>query len=96
MKPSLSLASHRDAVLRIAARMGASNVRVFGSVLHGDDTETSDLDLLVDVPRGTTLLDMVRLQNAISEELGVRVDVLTPGDLPSSFRNRVTLEARPL
>lgn len=96
MKPSQALHSHREAVLRIAARLGARNVRVFGSVLHGEDTENSDLDLLVDVPRGTTLLDMVHLQNAIEKELGVSVDVLTALDLPAKFRDQVIQEARPL
>lgn len=96
MKPSEALRGHRDGVLRIAAALGARNVRVFGSVLHGEDAEGSDVDLLVDVPRGTTLLDMVRLQNAIEEELGVPVDVLTAGDLPAKFRDQVLREARPL
>ena len=96
MRPSEILQQHRDAVLQIAASLGARNVRVFGSVLHGGDTEGSDVDLLVDVPRGTTLLDMVRLQNAIEKELGVAVDVLTAYDLPTKFRSRVLQEARPL
>lgn len=93
MKPSEALQSHREAVLQIAARLGARNVRVFGSVLHGADTEYSDVDLLVDVPRGTTLLDMVRLQDAIEKELGVSVDVLTALDLPAKFRDQVMQEA---
>jgi hypothetical protein len=96
MKPSEALESHRDAVLRIAARLGAKNVRVFGSILHGEDTESSDVDLLVDVPRGTTLLDMVRLQSSIEKELGTSVDVLTSLDLPAQFRNQVLQEAKPL
>jgi predicted nucleotidyltransferase len=96
MKPSEALKNHRDAILAIAAGMGAGNVRVFGSVLHGEDTEESDVDLLVDVPKGMTLLDMVRLQNAIEKELGVATDVLTAGDLPSKFRNQILEEARPL
>lgn len=96
MKPSEALQKHREAVLAIAASNGAGNVRVFGSVLHGQDTEGSDVDLLVDVPKGTTLLDMVRLQNAIAKELGVATDVLTAGDLPQKFRNQVLDEARPL
>lgn len=96
MKPSEALRIHRDAVLAIAASIGAGNVRVFGSVLHGRDAEGSDVDLLVDVPRGTTLLDMVRLQKAIESELGVPVDVLTPEDLPPRFRRQVVDEARPL
>lgn len=96
MKPSELLQIHRDAVLRIAASLGARNVRVFGSVLHGEDTEDSDVDLLVDMPRGTTLLDMVRLQNALEKELGVPVDVLTAYDLPVKLRARVLQEAKPL
>lgn len=94
MKPSESLHKHRDAVLALAASIGARNVRVFGSVLHGQDTDESDVDLLVDVPKGTTLLDMARLQSAIEKELGVPVDVLTAGDLPAKFRNVVLQEAR--
>ncbi len=96
MKPSVALHSHRDSVLALAASIGAENVRIFGSVLRGEDTESSDLDLLVDVPRGTTLLDMVRLQNALEDQLGVRVDVLTAGDLPVRFREQVIREARTL
>ena len=96
MKPSEALQSHREAVLQIAARLGARNVRVFGSVLHGEDTESSDVDLLVDVPRGTTLLDTVRLKNTIEKELGLSVDVLTALDLPLQFRDQVLQEAKPL
>ena len=96
MKPSQALYTHRDAVLRIAREVGAENVRIFGSVLYGEDQEGSDLDLLVDVPRGTTLLDMARLQAALEDELGVSVDVLTAGDLPPSFRHQVLEEAMPL
>ena len=96
MRPSESLRKHREAVLAITASIGADNIRVFGSVLHGDDTQGSDVDLLVDVPRGTTLLDMVRVQRAIEEELGVPVDLLTAGDLSPRFRDKVLQEARPL
>ena len=96
MKPSEALKGHRDAVLRIARGYGVRDVRVFGSVLHGDDTDNSDVDLLIDVPDGTTLLDMVRLQKALEAALGVSVDVLTPGDLPARIRDRVLGEARPI
>ncbi len=96
MKPSEALQSHRAAVLSLAAGIGAGNVRVFGSVLHGLDGAGSDVDLLVDVPRGTTLLDMARLQTALEKELGFPVDVLTAGDISPRFRSQVLLEARPL
>jgi hypothetical protein len=96
MKPSESLHSHREAILAIAQRNGVQNVRVFGSVIHGRDRDGSDLDLLVDAPRGTTLLDMVRIQNAIEAQIGLPVDVLTAADLPPRFRDQVLLEAQPL
>lgn len=96
MKPSKALENNRDAVLEAATRIGARNVRVFGSVSRGDDTDGSDLDLLVDVPRGFTLLDMVRLQTAIEQQLGIAVDVLTANDLPARIREQVVQEARPI
>ncbi|ESQ80562.1 nucleotidyltransferase family protein [Asticcacaulis sp. YBE204] len=69
------------------------NPRVFGSVLKGTDTEASDLDLLVDAPSGTSLFDIAGLQVELEERLGVRVQVLTPQDLPVSFRDQVVREA---
>jgi len=71
----------------------ARNARVFGSVLHGDDTEQSDLDLLVDPLPGATLFDIGAIQIELEESLGVSVDVLTPGDLPAKFRAQVLQEA---
>ena len=96
MKPSEALHKHREAVLRIVRAVGANDVRVFGSVLRREDEDGSDLDLLVDMPRGTTLLDMARLEAALEDELGVSVDVLTAGDLPPSCRDHVLEEAVPL
>ena len=74
----------------------ARNPRVFGSVLHGHDTETSDLDVLVDPTPGITLLDLGGLQVLLEELLGVQVDLLTPGDLPRRARDRVLSEAVPI
>jgi predicted nucleotidyltransferase len=69
---------------------------VFGSVLHGTDQDGSDLDLLVDVLPGATLFDLGGLQMELEEMLGVAVDLLTPGDLPPRFRERVLAEAAPV
>src|SRR3972149_4747585 len=69
MRPSEALALRRAELVRVASAHGARNVRVFGSVLRGDDTESSDLDILVDVPPGTSLLDMARLQQEIEAAL---------------------------
>jgi hypothetical protein len=65
-------------------------------VLHGSDTDGSDLDLLVDPTPETTLLDIARVQNQLQKLLGVPVDVLTPKALPETFRARVIAEARPV
>jgi hypothetical protein len=69
---------------------------VFGSVVHGNDRDGSDLDLLVDTLPGTTLFDLGGLQVELEELLGVPIDVRTPGDLPPRFREQVLAEAKPI
>lgn len=96
MKPSVALDRKRNAVRDAALRFRTANVRVFGSVLHGHDGDGSDLDLLVDPLPGATLFDLGGLQVELEELLGVPVDLLTPGDLPPRFRDRVLAEARPV
>lgn len=86
----------RGAVRAAAARFRTANPRVFGSVVHGDDEEGSDLDLLVDPLPGATLFDLGGLQVELEDLLGLRVDLLTPGDLPARFRDQVLAEARPV
>jgi predicted nucleotidyltransferase len=93
VKPSEALALFRNDILKIVQRNRARNPRVFGSVLHGGDTEKSDLDVLVDPLPGTTLFDLGGLQIELQELLGVPVDLLTPDDLPPRFRERVLREA---
>jgi uncharacterized protein len=96
MRPSQALRQHRDAVCLAAARYRVVNPRVFGSALHGDDQDGSDLDLLVDTLPGTTLFDLGGLQDELQELLGVSVDVLTLQDLPIKFRDIVAKEAQPV
>jgi len=96
MKPSQALEQHREAIRRIVERHRAANARVFGSVLSGEDAEGSDLDLLVDPSPQMTLLDVGAIRCELRELLGLEVDVLTPGALPDSFRERVLREARPV
>jgi predicted nucleotidyltransferase len=96
MKPSEALRSHRDDIRRVVQAHRARNARVFGSVLHGDDTENSDLDVLVDPLPGATLLDMGAIQTELEEVLGVSVDLLTPGDLPVKYRAQVLKDAIPV
>jgi hypothetical protein len=94
MKPSIVLDLKRNAVREAVSRFHTTNPRVFGSVLHGDDLDGSDLDLLVDALPGATLFDLGGLQVELEELLGVTVDLLTPGDLPQKFREQVLAEAR--
>ncbi len=96
MKPSEVLRSHRDAIRKVVESHRALNARLFGSVLHGDDSATSDLDVLVDALPGATLFDLGAIQVELEEVLGIPVDVLTPGDLPAKFRAKVLEEAVPI
>ncbi|OGP36882.1 MAG: nucleotidyltransferase [Deltaproteobacteria bacterium GWC2_66_88] len=93
MRPSLALQTHRDAIREIALRHRVLNVRVFGSVVHGEDTEESDLDLLVDPTSETTLMDIAKIQVEVAQLLNISVDVLTPNALPEKFRAQVMTEA---
>ena len=96
MGPSQALAQHHVAVGNAARRYRVSNPREFGLVLHGSDSEGSDLDLLDDPLPGTTLFDLGGLQDELEQLMGQQVDVLTPKDLPARFRDQVLAEARPL
>ena len=96
MKPSTALHIHRAAIRHIVSTHRASNPRVFGSALHGDDTEQSDLDILIDPSPDTTLMDVAGIQVELEALLGVSVDVLTPRALPEKFRSIVLAEAVPV
>ena len=96
MKPSEALVSNRAAIRHVVESHRACNARVFGSVLRGQDTALSDLDILVDPTPDTTLFDIGAIRHELGELLGVEVDVLTPNALPDAFRDQVLAEARPV
>jgi predicted nucleotidyltransferase len=96
MKPSVALEANQKAIREAVRRFNTRNPRVFGSVLRGEDKDGSDLDLLVDPLPGVTLFDLGGFQVELEEMLGVPVDLLTPGDLPLKYRQKVLLEALPL
>lgn len=96
MRPSVVLDLKRSMIRETTNRFRVTNPRVFGSVLYGTDQEGSDLDLLVDALPGATLLDLGDLEDELRSLLGVDVDVLTPGDLPPTFRAKVLAEAKPV
>ena len=96
MKPSEALADHRAALRTLVGRHGLSRPRVFGSVLRGEDTEESDLDLLVDPAETTGYFALAAFQREAATLLGVSVSVLTPEALPLKFRNAVLQQAEAL
>ena len=96
MKPSEALRSNRAAIRRVVAAHRACNARVFGSVLRRQDTDGSDLDILVEPTSETTLFDIGAIRHELAQLLGVSVDVLTPGALPAKFRDQVLAEAQPI
>lgn len=76
-----ALRARRDTIVEIAASHGATNVRVFGSVARGTARPASDIDLLVDLEPGRSLLDQARLWRELETLLGRNVDVITSGGL---------------
>lgn len=95
-KPSELLQSHCDEVLRVVAAHRGTNPRVFGSIARNADSPDSDLDILVDVPRGTGLFSLGATQFELQELLGIPVAVLTLNDLPARLGDSVAREAKPL
>lgn len=90
------LRRRRRAVIDAAARRGAHNVRVFGSVARGEENESSDVDLLVDLDAGVGLVAFVGLERELGELLGVSVDVVPADSLKPKVRAEALAEAIPL
>jgi hypothetical protein len=90
------LRAKRGEILRIAAKRGARNVRIFGSAARGEADAESDVDVLVDMEPGRSLLDMGGLLMDLQELLGRRVDVVSERGLRERIRERVLREAIPL
>lgn len=90
------LRQRRKAINELATKRRAGNVRVFGSVARGEDTASSDVDLLVDLGKGVGLLGLIGLERELSELLGVDVDVVPADMLKPGIRERVLREAVPL
>jgi predicted nucleotidyltransferase len=88
--------AQRQQILRCAATHGACNVRVFGSTVRGESGASSDIDLLVEMEPGRTLLDLVGLWQDLEDLLDVHVDVLSDGGVSPHLRERIYAEAVPL
>ena len=96
MELNILLKQKREKVLETAARFGASNVRVFGSVARGEADESSDIDLLVNMEPGRSLMDLGGLLVELEELLGTEVDVVTEKGLRPRIREQVLKDAVPL
>lgn len=86
----------RPIILGIAREYGATNIRIFGSFARGEQRRGSDIDLLVDLPDGMSLLDHAGLQVDLEEALGRSVDVVPADSIKPLLRDRILAEARPL
>ncbi len=90
------LRSKRDAIMAIAERYGARDLRLFGSVVRGEADAVSDIDFLVELEPGRSLFDLGGLLMELQEHLHCKVDVMTPAMLKPRIRERVLREAMPL
>lgn len=96
MKPSEVLEAYRAELRELAIHHGLERPHMFGSVLSGTDEEASDLDVLVEPTKTTTLFTLAGLKADAEALPGIPVSVLTPEALPPKFRSRVLQQARPV
>ncbi|HTA79857.1 MAG TPA: nucleotidyltransferase family protein [Terracidiphilus sp.] len=96
MKPSEALPQYRETIRQLVEQAGMKNPRVFGSVLHGEDREDSDLDILIDPAPRASLLAMEVLQSRLASATGVKIDLRTPDEIHPKFRHKVLAEAASL
>ena len=83
-------------ILRLAKLHGIKQVRVFGSTVRGEASETSDIDLLVDIEEGRSLLDLIGFKQDVEDLMGSKVDVLSSNGVSPYLKNRIFSEAVPL
>jgi predicted nucleotidyltransferase len=92
----MDLQGKRQDILRVAAKYGARNVRIFGSAARGEDCPESDLDLLVEMDSGRSLLDLVALGQDLEDLLHRKVDVITDSSVHPAIRPHILADARHL
>jgi predicted nucleotidyltransferase len=90
------LAEKRNDILSIAARHGVTDIRIFGSAARGEEQPDSDVDFLVELEGGRSLLDLSVLWQDLEQLLGRKVHVVEPESLHWYVRDRILQEARPL
>jgi len=92
----LELARQRDRILEIAQRYGASDLRLFGSAARGEEHPGSDIDILICLQSGRTLLDLVGLEQELSSLLARKVDVVVEGGISRYIEPQILAEAVPI
>jgi uncharacterized protein len=90
------LRKHRKRILELAKQHGVEKVRLFGSVVRGEDTETSDIDFLIELAPGRSLLDRIAFIQDMEDLLGRKVDAVTLPGIHETFRDHILAEAAPL
>jgi predicted nucleotidyltransferase len=86
----------RDLIVGIAAHYKISNVKLFGSVLNGEETAESDIDFLVDCSDDCSLFDLISLKYDLEDILGRKIDVVTSNSVHWTLRDKILQEARPI
>jgi len=90
---SNTLKNKRDEILTIAKKYGAKNIRIFGSMARGEENLQSDLDIIVEMEKGSSLLDIIAIKQDIEELLGLNVDIVTEASISPYIREMVLKEA---
>jgi predicted nucleotidyltransferase len=90
---SRDLRSRRDEIFKIAALHGAKDLRIFGSVARGETTQSSDLDVLIRLEPGRSLLDLIGIKQDLEDLLGCSVDVVTEDAVSPHIRDQVLKDA---
>ncbi len=93
MKIDDILKNKRDEILDIASRYGARKIRIFGSILRGETKLNSDIDLLVELESGRSLLDIIAIKQDLEDLLGCKVDVVTEAAVSPYIRDEVIGQA---
>lgn len=96
MKPSEVLNTHREEIRQLILNNKGAYPRIFGSVARGEDTEDSDLDILIEPTPNLTYMDIGTMLDQIKTKFNIRVDIATPRALPEKFRQKVLDMAVPL
>lgn len=91
-----NLVTRREEIYRLAKQYGVTRIRIFGSVSHKQETDTSDIDLLIDVDAERSLLDLALFSNELEDILGRKVDLVTEPALHPLLRTQILQEAAPL